>query len=120
MYEAPDYCLCPQNIILNYNKILFPIENINEGLIRVYSAESTEKYLKQIFPNIVCVNNYHTWVNKRLPDKFKYTDYNNMQIKFAITISKYYDNIKDISQKVYDLCGWFPYVIRVRFFVSSF
>lgn len=96
-----------------YNNVLYLKDDLNEGLLYAYSAQSSEKYLKSLYPNIVSVNNYNTGITQLVPSEFDCSDFNNMHIEFSVLIHRYYDNIESIVQKVRNLCGWFPYVVRV-------
>lgn len=101
--------------LIRYNDALYFSEALNEGLLYAYNAKSCERFLKTEFPNIVSVHNYHTGISEKLPKEFGCEDYKNMHIEFAVLIENRYDNIKEISKRVYNLCGWYPYVIRVAF-----
>lgn len=101
--------------LIKYNDALYFSNTLNEGLLYAYNAKSCERFLKTEFPNIVSVHNYHTGISEKLPKEFDCTDYKNMNIEFAVLIENKYDNIKEISKRVYNLCGWYPYAIRVRF-----
>ncbi len=102
--------------VMIYDDVLYLNENnVNEGLIRSYSASSVEKYLMSIYPNIVRVHNYHTGVPDKVPEELGCEDFRDMGIEFSAVIRNNFDNIKDINKTVCDLCGWFPYVVRVGF-----
>lgn len=38
-----------------------------------------------------------------------------MEIEFSVLISKEFDDVEDINDTVYNLCGWYPYVVRIKF-----
>lgn len=65
-----------------YNNVLYLKDDLNEGLLYAYSAKSSEKYLKSLYPNIVSVNNYSTGISQLVPSEFDCSDFNNMHIEF--------------------------------------
>lgn len=101
--------------LIKYDDALYFSDTLNEGLLYAYNAKSCERFLKTEFPNIVSVHNYNTGISEKIPKGFGCEDYKNMHIEFAVLIEKRYDNIKEITKRIYNLCGWYPYVIRVAF-----
>lgn len=115
VYEKKTTSLSDFDGIMLYDDILYESKIMSEGLIRSYTAKSSEEYLKKKYPNIVSVHNYHTRIQDRVPKEFECHDFKNMGIEFSVLISKEFDNVEDINDKVYNLCGWYPYVVRIKF-----
>lgn len=119
VYEKKTTSLSDFDGIMLYDDILYESNIISEGLIRSYTAKSSEEYLKRKYPNIVSVHNYHTGVQDRIPKEFECHDFKNMDIEFSVLISKEFDNVEDINDTVYNLCGWYPYVVRIKFDIKG-
>lgn len=116
VYEKKTSSLSDRDGIMLYENVLYPIiDKLNEGLIRSYSAKSSESYLTKLYPNIISVHNYHTGISNMVPHELGCEDLNDMSIEFAVTIIDKFDNIPDINKTVYNLCGWYPYALRIKF-----